>query len=135
MSAVEERPVAKRSHKAVVRRDDVLLLTVVAAVLALGCYWALSTIRGTITEALSGQTEQTRVVSVTVKPGDTLWRFARVYGAPGSYILDRVDVIARDNGLVAMSSLVPGQHLRIRVENPVLLARLDQNQRVASTPD
>jgi hypothetical protein len=123
---------ARRSRKTLARRDDAWFCAVAAAVLALGCYWAFSSIRQTVADALSGGSAQPCVVSVTVKPGDTLWRLAGIYGAPGSYILDRVDSIARENGLIATASLTPGQHLRINVENPVLLARLQQDQRVAS---
>jgi hypothetical protein len=125
---------ARRCRKTLLRRDDAWFCAAAAAVLALGCYWAFSSIRQTVVDALSGGSAQPCVVSVTVKPGDTLWRLAGIYGAPGSYILDRVDSIARENGLIATASLTPGQHLRINVENPVLLARLQQDQRVASGP-
>ena len=59
------------------------------------------------------------VISKRVAPGDTLWGYAARYGDPNSYILDRVETIARDNHLSSNVPLVPGQILRIAVRNPV----------------
>lgn len=71
-----------------------------------------------------------------VAPGDTLWHYAAVYGDPNSYILDRVETIARDNHLPSDAPLVPGQILRIAVHNPVVIAQLQRrhNSRLASLP-
>lgn len=59
-----------------------------------------------------------------VKRGETLWSFARHYGNPNEYILDRVDNLAKLNGLDADTRLVPGQRLLVTVGNPVEIARL-----------
>jgi LysM repeat protein len=64
------------------------------------------------------------VVTVTVHPGDTLWRFASRYGDPDRYILDRIETIARDNHVAANTTLVPGQRLKIAVSNPVEIAKI-----------
>jgi LysM repeat protein len=64
------------------------------------------------------------VITVTVHPGDTLWRFASRYGDPNRYILDRVDSLAHDNHVAANATLVPGQHLRVAVTNPVEVAKI-----------
>lgn len=64
---------------------------------------------------------------VSVAPGDSLWTLARRYGDPDAYILDRVDDLARANGLRPGARLVPGQKLLVPVHNPVEFARLQQN--------
>jgi nucleoid-associated protein YgaU len=64
------------------------------------------------------------VVSMTVRPGDSLWSLARRYGDQKTYILDRVDVLARANRLSASAPLVPGQKLTVPVANPAEIAML-----------
>jgi nucleoid-associated protein YgaU len=73
----------------------------------------------------------TAVLPVTVHPGDTLWTYAQKYGTSNTYILDRVETIARANHLSSDASLAPGQHLLIPVTNPVMLVRLENGQRLA----
>ncbi len=68
------------------------------------------------------------VVSVTVHPGDTLWKYAAQYGSSDSYILDRVENIARVNHLSSTTPLTPGQHLKVPVTNPVMLAQLQHGR-------
>lgn len=70
------------------------------------------------------------MVNITVHPGDTLWKYAAQYGSPDSYILDRVDNIARVNHLSSTTALTPGQHLKVPVTNPVVLARLQQGREI-----
>src|SRR5437764_1308329 len=53
------------------------------------------------------------VALVTVGTGDTLWKYANRYGSSDTYILDRVDAIARFNHLSPDATLVRGQHLQI----------------------
>lgn len=65
-------------------------------------------------------------VVMTVRPGDTLWSLARRYGDPAAYMLDRVDALARANRLPHGAALVPGQKLRVPVQNPVEAAGLRQ---------
>lgn len=74
------------------------------------------------------------VISVRVERGDTLWQYAARYGDPNTYILDRVESIARDNRLSTAKPLAPGQTLRIAVHNPVEIAKLQRQDeaRVAS---
>ena len=71
------------------------------------------------------------VLPVTVHSGDTLWTYAQKYGASDTYILDRVETIARTNHLSSDTALVAGQHLLIPVTNPVILARIESRQRLA----
>ena len=58
------------------------------------------------------------LVPLTVRSGDSLWSLARRYGDPNVSILDRVDTLARANGLSSTSSLTPGQRLVVPVMNP-----------------
>jgi len=64
---------------------------------------------------------------MTVHPGDSLWSLAKRYGDPDAYMLDRVDAIARANGIGQTAPLFPGQRLVVPVSNPVELNRLQHN--------
>ena len=66
-------------------------------------------------------------VPMTVHPGDSLWSLARRYGDPDVYMLDRVDAIAKANGIGATAPLFPGQRLVVPVSNPVELEHLQHN--------
>lgn len=66
-------------------------------------------------------------VPMTVRRGDSLWKLAQRYGNPRTYILDRVDAIARANDLSATAALQPGQRLVVPVENPIEVARIQQH--------
>jgi nucleoid-associated protein YgaU len=68
---------------------------------------------------------------VTVHSGDTLWTYAQKYDNSNTYILERVETIARANHLAPDASLAPGQRLLIPVTNPMMLARLENGQRLA----
>jgi hypothetical protein len=78
----------------------------------------------------------TPVITRRVASGDTLWRYASKYGDPNSYILDRVEKIARDNHLSSNSPLVPGQYIKIGVENPSIIDQIQRqnHSRLASLP-
>ncbi len=65
------------------------------------------------------------MIAHTVKHGDTLTRLASRYGDPNTYILAREEQIARANHLSGTAPLVPGQHLRIPVTNPALIAQIE----------
>lgn len=66
------------------------------------------------------------VAPMTVRPGDSLWSLARRYGQPSMSIRDRVDALARENGLSSRSALTPGQRLIVSVANPAEAAILRQ---------
>ncbi len=66
-------------------------------------------------------------VPMTVQRGDSLWSLAKRYGDPNSYILDRVDVLARANKMSSGSTLMPGQRIIIPVSNPIEVSRLQRN--------
>ena len=67
-------------------------------------------------------------ITATVKPGDTLWKYAKRFGSSDRYILDQVDDLARANSLSSRAALIPGQHLKIAVSNPVELAKLETSR-------
>ena len=67
------------------------------------------------------------MISKTVKHGDTLSRFASLYGDPNTYILDREEQIARANKLSGTAPLLPGQHLLIPVTSPRVIAQIERN--------
>jgi LysM repeat protein len=123
---------ARRAKVRKRHRDNFWFAAVTGTILAFTLSGAIASIQSTVATALSGMSNRPCYVGVTVKPGDSLWTYAHRYGAPGNYILDSVDSIARDNGLNPTSTLVPGQKLRIHVENPTVIAKLQHDSRVAS---
>lgn len=64
------------------------------------------------------------VVPMTVGQGETFWSLARKYGSSDDYILDRVNALAKANGMTAHASLVPGQRILVPVSNQQEVARL-----------
>ena len=106
------------------RLENVLFATAAAAVLLFflvsfaASLWHSVQVRYSINSAVAP------ILSKTVAPGDTLWKYAAHYGDPNVYILDRVDKIARVNHLDSEAPLVPGQHIRIPVSNPIVLAQI-----------
>ena len=122
-----------RQNRARAKNRDNGWFTAVIAVLVLFIVGAsISSFRSSVESAFAQIGSTPYKVAVTVKPGDTLWTYAHRYGAPGSYILDRVDSIARQNALDPKGTLIPGQRLVIQVDNPVLLAKLQHTAKVAS---
>jgi nucleoid-associated protein YgaU len=67
------------------------------------------------------------IVTHTVKPGDTLWKIAKQYGNPETYILERVAAIEHLNPQCASAPLHVGDSVRVRVENPFLVAQISKN--------
>jgi hypothetical protein len=67
------------------------------------------------------------VIAHTVKPGDTLWKIAKKYGNPETYILERVAALETLNPEVASAPLHVGSTVRVRVENPVLVAQMTKH--------
>jgi len=61
------------------------------------------------------------MVTVTVRPGDTLWKLAGEYGDPDRYILERVSALAKANGLEKNRMLREGQTLAIPVSSSAKL--------------
>ena len=68
--------------------------------------------------ARSGTASTVRVV---VGRGDSLWRIAHEYGDPRVAMEDRIDSLARLNGLKSGATLVAGQRLLVPTTTPVVL--------------
>ncbi len=122
------------SHR---RWETALFIVAVASVLLFFlASFALSLWHSASAAYESSLTPAYPVIAKRVVPGDTLWKYAARYGDPNSYILDRVETIARDNHLSSSVPLVPGQVLRIAVQNPVILAQIEhpRHPRLASLP-
>ncbi|HEY6450573.1 MAG TPA: LysM peptidoglycan-binding domain-containing protein [Candidatus Cybelea sp.] len=88
------------------RRRFTLLPAIALA--GLGLMVALPTLSSVRLYAASTQ----RYVSVTVRPGDTLWSIAAAHAQRSSDLQEVVDRISDANRLKA-GALQPGQHLRI----------------------
>lgn len=63
-------------------------------------------------------------VPMTVHAGDSLWSFAQRYGNPNAPLLERLDTLAKANGLTNGAALIPGQRLLVPVENPTEISHL-----------
>lgn len=133
---VSQSPAPRVSHSRrpqPLRRWESLLFTV-AAVAVLTFFLAGSALSLWHAAQISDNgrfVAMTPTVAVTIAPGDTLWKYAARYGASDKYMLERVAAIARDNHLSPDAALVPGQRLRVAVENPVELAKLSRQHRLS----
>lgn len=128
---VSQSPAPKARRPQPLRRWESLLFTV-AAVAVFAFFLAGSALSLWHAAQVSDNgrfAAMTPTVAVTVAPGDTLWKYAARYGASDKYMLERVAVIARDNHLSPNAVLLPGQHLRIAVENPIEIAKLSRQHR------
>ena len=130
VTPARKRPRARYQNKGKNWGENLLLAAALAATL-LFCLIGLAQSLYPAAVSDPPASAYTAVVPVTVHPGDTLWTYAQKYGAPDSYILDRVEVIAHVNHLSSDAALVVGQHLLVPVTNPVLLARLESRRRLA----
>jgi nucleoid-associated protein YgaU len=65
--------------------------------------------------AKARQVVPTVLKEVTVRPGDSLWTIARQHGDPQTYILQRMEDIARVNSLEDAAILHPGERLLIPI--------------------
>lgn len=125
-------------HRSSFRRWDAVLCSaaVVSVLLFFVLSFASSLWHSAAASYASSLTPAAPVISKHVASGDTLWGYAVRYGDPNSYILDRVETIARDNHLSSNTPLVPGQVLHIAVRNPTVIAQIEHQShtRMASLP-
>jgi len=91
------------------RAELILLLMTAGTLLFLAGIW----LRGSLAGGAPPVT-----ATVTVQAGDTLWGFAKEYGDPDQYILERVNALTRANKLEKGRALHEGQTLVIPVGNP-----------------
>lgn len=89
------------------RRKRFTLMPAIALT-ALGLMVALPTLSSVRLYAATAQ----RYVSVTVRPGDTLWSIAAAHAGPSADVQEAVDRISDANHLQG-GTLQPGEHLRI----------------------
>lgn len=127
LTAEQASPVRRR-RSLFSRLENVFLAAAAAAVLLFFFFsFALSLIHTVQQSYAAPAMPSVVLISHTVKHGDTLSGFARRYGDPNTYILAREEAIARANHLSGTTPLVPGQHLRIPVTNPAVIAQIEQN--------
>lgn len=91
----------------IVRRKRFTLMPAIALA-ALGLMVALPTLSSMRLYAATTQ----HYVSITVRPGDTLWSIASSHAAPSADVQEVVDRISAANRLSG-DALQPGEHLRI----------------------
>ena len=121
-----------RSFSAPIRRsplhrlENVLLAAAAAVLLYFFFTLVLSLVHSVQQSYATPALPSVVVISKTVTRGDTLTKFAKRYGDPNTYILAREEQIARANHLLGTTPLVPGQHLRIPVTNPAVIAQIEK---------
>lgn len=109
------------------RLENVLLAAAAAAVLLYFFFtFALTLVHSVQQTYATPALPSVVMISKTVAHGDTLTQLARRYGNPDTYILAREEQIARANHLLGTTPLVPGQHLRIPVTNPAVIAQIER---------
>jgi len=96
-------------------------LTVLAAMMVFG-FCGAQVVQAVA--ARSANKSMMPAITMTVANGETLWSLARQYGNPSDSQLDRVDTLAKANGLSAGAMLHPGQRLVVPVENPREASRI-----------
>jgi len=124
----ETSPRRRARHSPLRRLESVLAIAAFVAVLlyfVIG--FAVSLFHAIQQSYVPATAPSVIMISKTVMPGDTLSQFASRYGDPDAYILDREEQIARVNHLSGTAPLFPGQHLRIPVTSPTVIARIEQN--------
>jgi len=108
------------------RLENVMLAAAAAAVLLYFFFtFAFSLVHSVQQSYATPALPAVVMISKTVARGDTLTKLARHYGDPNVYILAREEQIARANHLAGTTPLVPGQHLRIPVTNPTVIAQIE----------
>jgi LysM repeat protein len=93
--------------KIMARRRRFTLMPAIALA-ALGLMVALPTLSSVRLYAATTQ----RYVTVTVRPGDTLWAIAAAHARPSADLQEVVDEVSAANHLQS-GTIQPGQHLRI----------------------
>ena len=122
-----ERPAKTTARRSPFRRleNAVLAVSVAAVLLFFFLTFAVSLVHTVQQSYAAPVLPSVVMIAHTVKHGDTLTRLASRYGDPNTYILAREEQIARANQLSGTAPLVPGQHLRIPVTNPALIAQIE----------
>lgn len=123
---LSKNPAVSTRRSPLHRMENVLLAAAAAAVLLYFLFtFALSLVHSVQQRYAASALPSVVMISKTVARGDTLTKLARRYGDPNMYILAREEQIARANHLAGTTPLVPGQHLRIPVTNPAVIAQIE----------
>jgi len=121
-----QNPAVRTRRSPLYSLENVLLAAAAAAVLLYFFFtFALSLVHSVRQSYVTPAQPSVVVISKTVARGDTLTKLAKRYGDPSVYILAREEQIARANHLMGTAPLVPGQHLRIPVTNPAVIAQIE----------
>lgn len=121
-----QNPSAPASRSLFHRLENVLLMAAAAAVLLYFFFtFALSLVHSVQQRYVTPSLPSVVIISKSVARGDTLTKLAKRYGDPNTYILAREEQIVRANHLSGTTPLVPGQHLRIPVTNPAVIAQIE----------
>ncbi len=129
-TAPEPAPVSVARRSFFSRIESVLLSAAAVAVLFFFLSISVLSLVRSVQQSYAPPTQPTMVmIAKTVKPGDTLAKLANRYGDPNAYLPVREEQIARANHLSGAFPLVPGQHLRIPVTSPVVIARIQRQGR------
>jgi hypothetical protein len=62
---------------------------------------------------ISPSSHKAREIKVTVAQGDTLWKYASIYGSKERYILSSLDEIKRANNITGSEPIQPGTQIVI----------------------
>ena len=125
----------RRARRSPFQKAESLMLGASAA--AVGAFFVVSSASSllhSVRQSYAGPSATSVVmISKKVSRGDTLSSLARHYGDPQTYLPVREEEIARANHLSGAVPLVPGQHLRIPVTSPTVIAEIERShQAVAS---
>jgi len=121
-----DRPSARVRRSPFHRLENVMLAAAAAAVLLYFFFtFAFTLVHSVQQRYATPALPPVVMISKTVARGDTLTKLARHYGDPNVYILAREEQIARANHLAGTIPLIPGQHLRIPVTNPAVIAQIE----------
>lgn len=90
-----------------------IVMRIMAAILCAAATWAAYS--WIVPDRADSASTPTEVVSYTVMPGDTLWRYAQMITPPGGDVSERVDELMRLNDLDS-ASLQIGQRIIVPVE-------------------
>lgn len=131
----EPTPPRRRARRSPFQKFETLMLGASAA--AVGAFFVVSSASSllhSVRQSYAGPSASPVVmISKNVSRGDTLTSLAKRYGDPQTYLPVREEQIARANHLSGAVPLVPGQHLRIPVTSPAVIAEIERaHQAVAS---
>lgn len=105
-----------------------------AALIAVAGFATVNATRNYLAAGAASSAVPGVTVRMRVTPGASLWSLASRYGNPRKSIVDRVEEMAALNHMTNSDTLMPGQRILVKVENPVEVANLKQNIAVISTP-